>query len=195
MGLAKSKAKINIDEYLRGEDSSEIRHEFVYGEVFAMAGASDRHGIITGNIFGNLWNHLRNDRCQPFSENMKLRADAQTFYYPDVIVACDETTESSYYRTEPILLVEVLSPSTERIDRTEKLAIYKNIPTLREYLIVLQDKMLVEIHRKLENGGWQTEIYDEIDAEIRLDSVELTLTLAEIYRRVDFTKRFAEFPK
>ena len=81
-------------------------------------------------------NHLGSSRCETYIENVKLKADEQTFYYPDVMVACDENPESIYYREQPILLVEVISPSTERIDRNEKLTVYKNIPTLQEYLIV-----------------------------------------------------------
>lgn len=192
MGLAKLKNRIGIEEYIEGENSTEIRHEYIYGEVYAMAGASDKHNVIIGNIFGNLWGHLREARCQPFSENMKLKADELTFYYPDVMVACDENPKSIYYRQEPILLVEVLSPSTERVDRTEKLNIYRNIPTLQEYLIVWQDKVYAELHRKQADNSWETEVYDEIDSEIRLDSVDLNLTLAEIYRRVNFTKLIAE---
>ncbi len=193
MGLAKLKNKISVEEYLKGELLSETRHEFIYGEVFAMAGASDRHGTIVGNIFGNIWTHLKNSRCQPFAENMKLKADAQTFYYPDVIVACDEPPKSAYYREEPILLVEVLSPTTERTDRKEKLGVYKNIASLREYLIVSQEKTSIEVHRKLADETWQTEIYDETDAEIRLDSIDFNLTLEEIYRRVNFTNSSDEF--
>lgn len=194
MGLAKPKIKIGVEEYLNGENLSEIRHEFIYGEVFAMSGASDRHNIITGNIFGNLWTHLRDTICQPFSENMKLKADAQTFYYPDVMVACDNPSKSPYYREEPILLVEILSPSTERTDRHEKLAVYKNIPTLQEYLIVSQDKVFVEVHRRIENE-WETEIYDDLKADIRLDSVDFSLTLSEIYRRVNFQNLTDEVPQ
>jgi Uma2 family endonuclease len=186
MGLAKLKHHIGITEYIESEELSETRHEYIYGEVYAMAGASDKHSLITGNIFGNLWTHLRNAICQPFSENMKLRANEQTFYYPDVMVACDETPESPYYRQEPILLVEVLSPSTERIDRNEKLNAYRNIPTLREYLIVWQDEIRAELHRKQTDNSWTAEIYDELEAEIRLDSIDFNLTLAEIYRRVRF---------
>jgi Uma2 family endonuclease len=195
MELAKLKTKISIEDYLKGELLSEMRREFIYGEVFAMAGASDRHNIISGNIFGNLWTHLQNSPCQVFSENMKLKADAQTFYYPDVMVICDESPVSSYYREEPILLVEVLSPTTERADRNEKLTVYKNIPSLREYLIVSQEKILVEVHRKLADETWQTEIYDEIDGEVTLDSIEYTLRVSEIYRRVNFQNLNDSFPQ
>lgn len=195
MGLAKLKSKISVAEYIEGENLSEIRHEYIYGEVYAMAGASDRHNIINGNIFGNMWSHLRNARCQAFSENMKLHANEQTFYYPDVMVDCDDVPPSAFYREKPVLLVEVLSLSTERIDRNEKLTVYKTIPTLHEYLIVSQAKVSVEVHRKLENGEWQAEIYDEINDEIRLDSIDFNLSLSEIYRRVDLTPQNDEFPQ
>jgi Uma2 family endonuclease len=188
MALAKLKNRIGIEEYIEGEELSETRHEYIYGEVYAMAGASDKHNVIIGNIFGNLWTHLRNASCQPFSENMKLKADAATFYYPDVMVACDETPESVYYREEPILLVEVLSPSTARTDRHEKLTVYKNIPSLQEYLIVWQDKIYIELHQRQADNLWQTFVFDEtqIDEEIELISVDMKMRVDEIYRRVKF---------
>jgi len=191
MGLAKLKTKLGVEDYLKGELSSDIRHEYIYGEVYAMAGASAAHNIISGNIFGNLWTHLRNSNCQPFSENMKLRADAQTFYYPDVFVACDEFPESEYYREEPILIIEVLSPSTERTDRNEKLAVYKTIPTLQEYIIVWQEKVYIELHRRQPDDSWLTYIFDENDLteEIEFRSIDLPLMLDEIYRRVRFSEQ------
>jgi Uma2 family endonuclease len=188
MGLARLKTKLRIEDNLKGELASYIRHEYIYGEVYAMAGASAAHNIISGNIFGNLWTHLRNSNCQPFSENMKLRTDAQTFYYPDVFVACDQQPESEYYREEPILIIEVLSPSTERTDRHEKLAVYKTITALQEYIIVWQDKIYIELHRRQPDDSWLTYIFDENDRaeEIEFQSVDLKLTLDEIYRRVKF---------
>lgn len=191
-GLAKPKIKLSVGEYLRGENESEIKHEFIYGEVFAMAGTSDRHNRIAGNIFSRIDNHLGNSRCEAFIESVKLKADEQTFYYPDVMVACDRNPASAYYREEPVLLVEILSPSTERTDRHEKLSVYKKIPTLQEYLIVSQNRIFIEVHRRTD-GDWQTEIYDEIAAEIRLDSIDFTLTLEEIYRRVNFQNLPDEF--
>lgn len=186
MGLAKLKHTITIAEYIEGEELSEIRHEYIYGEVYAMAGASTTHNRIVTNIGFRIDERLGNSRCEAFLESVKLKADEATFYYPDVMVACDENPESAYYRQEPILLVEVLSPSTERIDRNEKLTVYKNIPTLHEYLIVWQDEIRAELHRKQSDNSWTSEVYDEIEAEIRFDSIDLDLTLAEIYRRVKF---------
>lgn len=186
--MAKIKTHIEIADYIEGEEISEIRHEYIYGEVYAMAGASTMHNRIVTNIGYKIDNHLGNSRCEAYIENVKLKADEATFYYPDVMVACDENPTSVYYREEPILLVEVLSNSTERTDRHEKLTIYKKIPTLQEYLIVWQDKIYCEIHRKTAENTWQTEIYDEAEAEINLNSIDFTLTLAEIYRRINFEK-------
>lgn len=195
MGLAKPKIKIGVEDYLKGENSSEIRHEYIYGEVFAMSGASDKHNRIVMNIGSKVDNHLGNSKCETFVESLKLKADEQTFYYPDVMVACDKSPKSAYYREEPILLVEILSPSTERTDRHEKLAVYKKIPTLQEYLIVSQNKTYVEVYRKTDDGNWQSEIYDEIDAAIQLNSIDFSLTLSEIYRRVNFQNLTDEFPQ
>lgn len=186
--MAKLKSKIGVSDYLEGEKTSEIKHEYIYGEVFAMAGTSDKHNRIAGNLFSKIDAHLANSDCETFIESVKLKADAQTFYYPDVMVACDENPESAYYREEPVLLIEILSKTTERTDRQEKLTVYKNIPTLREYVIVWQEKMRVEIHRRQTDETWLTYFYNESDRdeEIEFQSIDLKMTLNEIYRRVKF---------
>jgi Uma2 family endonuclease len=104
------------------------------------------------------------------------------------MVACDRSPESAYYREEPILVVEILSPSTERTDRNEKLTVYKNISTLQEYVIVWQEKMQIEIYRRQPDGNWLTYIYSENDADegVELQSINLKIKIEEIYRRVRF---------
>ncbi len=188
MGLPKLKTKISVEDYLEGEKVSQIRHEYIDGEVYAMAGASSNHNIITGNLFGNLWNHLRNSDCQPFTENMKFQIDETTFYYPDVFVDCEENPESAFYRQHPILIIEVLSPSTRQTDKREKLRVYQQIPTVQEYVIAEQDEIKLEIHRRQPDGRWITYYYDQSDRDetIEFQSVGLQLTLDEIYRRVRF---------
>lgn len=188
MGLAKLKTKISVKDYLDGEEISQFRHEYVDGEVYQMAGASSNHNIITGNLFGNLWNHLRDAECQPFTENMKFKIDESTFYYPDVFVDCDENPESAFYRERPILIIEVLSPSTRQTDKREKLRVYQQIPTVQEYIIVEQDEVKLEIHRRQNDGRWITYYYDQSDRDetIEFQSVGLQLNLDEIYRRVRF---------
>ncbi len=192
MGLPKLKTKISVEDYLEGEKNSLVKHEYVDGEVYAMAGTSDKHNLIAGDIYTALVIHLRNSPCQPFSSDIKVRATSKVYYYPDILVTCEESPESSYFRNEPILIIEVTSSSTEKIDRREKLLFYRQMPSVQEYVIVDQHKMNVEIHRRQENGSWITYYFNESDDVIELKSVELTLPIIEIYRRVKFEKRNAD---
>ena len=186
--MPKLKTKISVEDYLEGEEISQVRYEFVEGEVYAMAGASDKHHRIGANFFIRLDSHLGNSKCEAFMAEMKLRADEKTFYYPDVFVACDKVKKSKFYREEPILIIEVVSPSTRQTDRREKLRAYQQIPSVQEYAIVEQDKIHIELHRRQPDGRWITYFYNEndMDEEIEFQSVDLKLTLDEIYRRVRF---------
>lgn len=188
MGLAKLKTKISIEDYLEGETASRVKHEFVNGEVYSMAGAGRRHHRIALNLVTKLDDHLADTKCEAFITDMKLKANEDTFYYPDVFVACDETSESDYYRTTPVLIIEVVSPSTRQIDRREKLRAYQQIPSVQEYMIVEQDKIFIELHRRQPNGNWITHFYNESDRDevIEFQSVKLESSIDEIYRRVDF---------
>ncbi|MGI8554950.1 MAG: Uma2 family endonuclease [Pyrinomonadaceae bacterium] len=194
MGLAKLKTKISVAEYLEGEKISQVKHEFVGGEVYAMAGASERHHRIALNLIKKLDSHLENSKCEAFITDMKLKADEKTFYYPDVFVACDKHPASAYYREEPVLIIEVVSPSTRQTDRREKLRAYQQIPSVREYVIVEQDKIYVEIHRRQPDGHWITYFYNGNDAEdyLEFQAVGLKMTLEEIYYRVKFRKQTSE---
>ena len=194
MGLPKLKTKISVRDYLEGEKISEIRYEYIGGEVYAMAGASDKHHRISANIFIKLDFHLEKSKCQAFMAEMKLRADEKTFYYPDVFVSCDQSPKSEFYREEPILIIEVASPSTRQTDRREKLRVYQQIPTVQEYVIVEQEKIHIELHRRQPDGRWITYFYNEGDFDeiIEFQSVGMKITLEEIYRRVDFTKKSLE---
>ena len=191
MGLPKLKTKISVKEYLEGEDVSDKRHEFIDGEIYLVAGASDNHNIIAGNLFANLWGHLRDNSCQIFMENMKLKASEDKFYYPDIFVACDQSPESRFYREEPILIIEVISPSTREIDRREKLNIYQRIPTVQEYIIIEQEKIQIELHRRQDDGRWITYFYNKSDLGkiVEFESVEMQITPDEIYRRVEFENK------
>lgn len=188
MGLPKLKTKISIEDYLEGEKISSVKHEYVNGEVYAMAGASDKHHRICANIFTKLDSHLEKSECETFITDMKLKVSENTFYYPDVFVACDKSPVSSYFREEPILIIEVVSPSTRQTDRREKLNFYQQIPSVQEYVIIEQDKIYLEIHRRQPNGTWITYFYnhDDDDEIIDFQSVGMKITLDEIYRRVKF---------
>lgn len=188
MGLPKLKTKISVEDYLEGESVSQVKHEYLAGEVYAMAGASDRHHRICANLFIKLDSHLENSECEAFITDLKLKAGEDTFYYPDVMVACEQNPPSEYYREMPVLIIEVVSPSTRQIDRREKLRAYQQIPSVHEYVIVEQDKMHLEIHRRQPDGHWITYFYNEsdLDEEIEFQAVDLKLNLEEIYRRVRF---------
>lgn len=187
MGLAKAIQYLSVADYLEAEKESPARHEYIDGQLYAMAGASAPHNRLARNICFRLDEHLENDEsCEPFISDMKVWVSETVFYYPDVVVACDGPTADPYYRKQPRLIVEVSSPATERIDRSEKLLAYKRMKSLKEYLIVAQDRLHVELFRRLRGDKWQWQVFTELAEEVRLESVGLTLSLAQIYRRVRF---------
>jgi Uma2 family endonuclease len=193
MGFAKLKTKISVEDYLAGEEISPVKYEYVYGEVYAMAGTSDNHNRIVNDIVARLVFHLQNSPCEPFSGDIKVRVSPQVYYYPDILVSCEENPENSYFRNEPILIVEVLSPSTQEIDRREKLLFYQQMPSVQEYVVIEQQKMLVEIHRRQPDGRWITYYFNQnADEEVEFQSVELTMTLGEIYWRVKFDNKVSQ---
>ncbi|BAY22962.1 hypothetical protein NIES2100_27260 [Calothrix sp. NIES-2100] len=174
-----------IEEYLQLEQTSEIRHEYFGGQVFAMSGGSKQHNTITLNIASRVRSHLRGGSCSVFMADMKVRIqlanqNKNIFYYPDVIVTCDPQDQDRFYLNYPCLIIEVLSPSTELTDRREKLVNYRNLETLQEYVLVSQEEIKVEVYRKDTQGNWSLTILSK-DDELRLDSIGLTMTMTEIY--------------
>jgi Uma2 family endonuclease len=186
MVLPKFKAQISVEEYLEGEKNSPVRREYFYGEVYAMAGATDNHNRIVVEMATLLNMHLRGSRCEPFVGDIKVRVNPNVYYYPDILVSCEENPEDAHFRNEPILIVEVTSDSTKEINRREKRAAYLQMPSVQEYVIVEQKKMLVEIHRRQFNGRWLTHFYNRPDEEFEFVSIDLKMTVAEIYRRIAF---------
>lgn len=189
MGLPKLKTKISAATYLEQEKDGAIRSEFISGEVYAMAGSSDRHQFICSNLFVDLFAHLRDSKnCRVFMMDMKVKVNEDKYYYPDILVACDETPADPYYREETVLIVEVASITTRETDRREKLQAYQQMPSVQEYVLIEQDKMHIEIHRRQPNGTWITYFYNRSDRDetIRLESVGLSTSLDKIYYRVAF---------
>ena len=184
------KTLLSETDYLEGERVSPIRHEFVEGRVFAMAGASKRHGVISGNVFAALRGHLRGRPCQGFVADMKVRlAAANAYYYPDVVATCDErdlsNTSPTDFLRHPCLVVEVLSPGTEQVDRREKWLNYRALPSLQEYLLVDQDRCWVELYRRTATG-WQQEVASELTEVLDLQSVGLSLALSVVYEDIQW---------
>lgn len=173
---------IPVDDYLSGEQLSEVRHEYIGGEVYAMAGASKAHNTLAGNLFSALHAHLRGKRCRPYMGDVKVRLqvmDNDVFYYPDVVVGCDARDKHPHFMRFPTVIVEVLSDTTERIDRREKFWSYARIETLEEYVLVAQDKREVTVFRRA--NAWKAEVLRGKASVLRLASLEFTQPLGDIY--------------
>ncbi|GAB6067820.1 Uma2 family endonuclease [Methylothermus subterraneus] len=181
MPTVQKNAVITPEEYLEWEKYSEVKHEYVNGRIYAMVGVSRAHNLITLNLAAVLKIHLRGTPCRVFAADMKVRKD-DVFYYPDLVVTCRETRRHDYYVEEPVLVVEVLSPSTEARDRLDKRLVYQSISTLQEYALVSQDKMEVQIYRRA-NENWDLITYGPGE-DVQLSSLGLTCPIAAIYEAV-----------
>jgi Uma2 family endonuclease len=171
------KALLSEQDYLEGERTSHVRHEHVGGETYAMVGARDCHGLIAGNLFAALRPNVRGSSCQLFNADMKLRvqvAGEVVFYYSDLLLSCDPEDRGAYFRSGPCLIVEILSEATERIDRREKLYAYTQIPSLREYLLLAQDPVEAELHRR-EVDTWKTLRFTEGTVPLACLNLEIPL--------------------
>lgn len=181
--LAQKSTSIAVEEFLAGERDSEIKHEYVDGQVFAMAGASLRHNLICANTSALLWNQLQGKPCYPVTSDMLVKVSDRKFRYPDVQVICDnDPSDDEYVRESPVLIVEVLSRSTRRQDKTEKREEYLALPSLQEYVLIEQDVAEVEVQRR--SNDWQSEYY-YLGQDIHFESVDATVSVEAIYQRVD----------
>ncbi|WP_353932043.1 Uma2 family endonuclease [Okeanomitos corallinicola TIOX110] len=177
---------LTVEQYLEAEQYSDIRHEYVAGQVFAMVGASEEHNLIATNIIAIFRPHLRGSSCRAFVSDMKVKIkvkNADIFYYPDIMVTCNPEDKAKYFKTQPSLIIEVLSNSTATIDKREKRINYQTIDSLQEYVLIYQNEIKIEVFRKDNQGNWLMEILGEND-KLYLHSVDLTLTMADIYEDV-----------
>jgi Uma2 family endonuclease len=174
-------------EYLDFERQSEIRHEYLSGHIYAMDGVSREHNLITGNVAAELRSQLRGRPCETYSNDMRVRISGNGLYtYPDVVVVCDNPIFLDDHRDtliNPLLIIEVLSPSTEAYDRGEKFKHYRSIESFSEYLLIAQNKMSAD-HFVKQDEMWTIR---EVEQEIRLVSVPCTLAFPTIYERVEFS--------
>ena len=185
MQALKQLEPISVADYLTGEPLSEVRHEYIGGTAYAMAGASEEHNTISLNIATALHAFLRGKPCRTFVNDLKVRlqvARQDIFYYPDILVACDPRDTDRYFKRFPKVLIEVLSESTAHIDRREKLLSYTQIETLEEYVLVAQGPMEVTIFRRANN--WQPEILRQPEQQLRLASLDFSLPLSTVYEGV-----------
>jgi Uma2 family endonuclease len=177
---------MTLDEFLAWDATQTEKREFLRGEVYDMAGAEDHHVTVTLNAAVALRQHLRDSPCRTYMADMKLRIEAaDASFYPDVLVTCSEADLARRQdKREPLLLVEVLSPSTAAYDRGDKFAAYRQIDSLREYLIVDLPRRRSEVYRKGADGLWVLHPFDA-GQTVHLACVELELPSAVLYADVD----------
>ena len=194
MAASAAQTRLTPEEYIAFErkalpDSEVIRHEYVNGELIAMSGASRAHNLIAGNIFGELRTLLRGSDCETYMSDMRVSTPTTaSYFYPDVVVVCEEPRfEDDVFDIllNPLILVEVLSPSTEAYDRGEKFAHYRQLASLQEYVLVAQDQIRVE-HYQRQEKQWIFTDFQERDKVLRLPSLQCKLLLQDIYERVTF---------
>ena len=180
--------RISVQEYLDGETVSDVRHEYVDGEVYAMAGGTLTHNRIALNIGAALDDALDGSSRRPYIGDVKVRVETletETFYYPDVVVTCQPDDNNPLYLERPTTIFEVLSESTERLDRNEKFLAYRSLPTLEDYVLVSQVEKRITVARRA--NGWQAELLDGDGFSLEVACCDVPLEAGRIYRNVDFS--------
>ena len=181
MVLAKKYNLMSEQAYLDGELLSDIRHEYIEGEVYAMVGAHKYHNQIVMTVSNVFYNHLLGKPCQPYASDMKVKIDRK-YFYPDVMVDCSQV-DADYYIEQPSIIVEVLSKSTRQHDKTVKRLAYFQIASLKEYVLIEQDFVEIEFWSRDENNYWQQSVY-YLGDDIHFQSIDLTVSVEDIYRQV-----------
>lgn len=180
---------ISTEEYLQQEETATDRHEYFKGEIFMMAGGTHNHEVICGNMFAALHQHARRKGCTAYGSNMKILVKANSLYtYPDAMLVCGQiefAAERKDIVTNPLVIVEVLSASTQSYDRGDKFALYRGIPAFAHYLLIHQDTPHIEYHQKT-NRGWLLTELTGLDALLTLPGLAFQLPLAELYLGVDW---------
>lgn len=183
---------ISEEEYLSEELLSDVRHEYIDGEVYAIVGAHKYHNLITGEMFRIFANHLLGKPCQPYASDMKVKIEKK-FFYPDVMVDCSQE-DTEYYVEKPSIIVEVLSKSTRRRDKTEKRLAYFQISTLQEYILIEQDFVEIEFWSRDHENRWQQSVY-YLGDDLTFEAIGLTVAVEEVYRQVQNADMLAWWEK
>jgi Uma2 family endonuclease len=181
-----SQRRYSLEEYFAVEQTSQVKNEYYDGQIFAMAGASLNHNRIAANLLSFIRPMLRGHGCEAFGSDLRVQTPGGLFTYPDLSIVCGEPLliqDRPDTLTNPLILIEVLSDATREYDRGQKFALYKEIPTLREYMLVEQDDLLVETFRK-SGSSWEPRSCDHLESAAVLESVNMTIPLREVYRLV-----------
>jgi Uma2 family endonuclease len=188
MNAAKRKARLSVEDYLAGELISPVKHEYLDGLVYAMAGARFGHNLIASNIIGALFSRLRGRPCRPLNSDsrIRIRSKNQTrFYYCDASVVCRPNEHDDTFQDEPVVIFEVLSQSARRVDEGEKKDAYLTIPSLRVYVLVEQTSVTITAFRRTD-GDFIPEVWEELDSVLPLPEVGAELPLSEVYDTATF---------
>jgi Uma2 family endonuclease len=191
--IAYGKQKISIDEYLEMENASSEKHEYYQGEIFAISGAKVPHNIIATNLVVALTIKLKGKSCRPFNSDQRIHVEANTlFTYPDISIICGDIitrNNDDYNVLNPTVLIEVLSRSTKNYDRGEKFKLYRDIPTLREYVLVDSESIHIEIFRLNANNHWELEEYNKDAQTVLIQAINMPLSIEEIYEGTELFKQ------
>jgi Uma2 family endonuclease len=181
-------SKLNEEQYLVNERAAEFKSEFLDGEMFAMSGASMRHTILQGNILGELYIALHGTGCRALTSDLRVRVSSRMYTYPDISVVSGEPVLADEHQDNllnPVVIFEVLSPSTEKYDRGVKFQHYRTVKSLREYVLVDQSQVRIECYSRQQGNTWSLRDYQRLEEELVIDSIGLSIPLSRIYDRVE----------
>lgn len=185
---------ITVEEYIKKETETKINHEYHDGKVYALAGGTLNHGLLCGNVYSEIRNQLtkKKSKCIPLTSEIRLFiSERNSYVYPDSMVICGAIEKSEDEKnsvTNPILIVEVLSKSTAEYDRGDKFYFYRQLPSFKEYVLIEQDRHIVDVHYKREGSDlWQITRYEGLDKVIKLQSLAIEITMEELYFRTEIT--------
>ncbi len=177
---------LTVEEYLKLEVESLVHHEYIGGQIYSTVANTEKTKIITQNVLTRLRGYLLGKSCRVFSLEMKVKIEAlDVFYHPDICVTCDPSDREKLFKINPCLIVEIISPETERIHRNEKLMNYQQIKSLQEYVLISESEKKIDIYRKYNHQTWFLEEFIVTDI-MKLSSVGLEMAIAEIYEDVEF---------
>lgn len=180
----------NAEEYLALEEPADYRSQFYNGEIFSMAGASRRHNTASMNTAGSLHFQLRNRPCEIYQNDMRVKVSPDLYTYPDIVIVCGEPQIEKKHGENllnPLVIIEVLSPSTEKFDRGEKARPYRLMPSLEEYVLISQDAMHIEHFVRQNNGGWLLTELSAADDVLELPTISCQVSLSDVYAKIDFS--------
>lgn len=184
-------SKMSEAEYLAFERQSDIKHEYIDGYAYAMAGARRKHSLITGNLFASSHSQFQGKNCEVHQSELRVKVSASKYFYPDITIICGKVilADNEFDNLlNPTVIIEVLSPSTEAFDRGNKFQFYRSIDSLKEYILVSQDIARIEGFSRQESGLWTFDASIGLDTSFKLSTIDCTFDLATIYQGISFDK-------